>query len=222
MNLSVNSIDYLKAFIGGIGVSLTPCLYPLIPVTAGYIGATASGSKLKGFLLSFVYATGVAVTYSCLGLLASLTGTIFGRIASYSVTYFFVGGIIIVFGFSMLDLFALPFFQLIKISRFKKHSYLNVFLLGLSSGLVASPCLSPVLGTIMVVLAAKKNLLYGATLLLSFAYGMGFVLILVGTFSTILTSLPRSGRFMVYIKRIGAFILIAMGLYFIYTGIRRM
>jgi cytochrome c-type biogenesis protein len=220
MNVSAGQVDYLTAFLGGVVVSLTPCVYPLIPITAGYVGAAAS-TKLKGFLLSLVYVTGIAITYSLLGLLASLTGTIFGSISTSPIAYFFVGVVIILFGLSMLDLFIIPVPNLIRLPAFKKQNYFSVFILGLTSGLVVSPCVTSVLGSILLYLTTKKNLLYGVTLLLSFAYGMGLILILVGTFSATLVNLPKSSKWMEYVKRIVAFVLIGIGIYFIYRGIRR-
>jgi len=222
MILSGRPIDYLIAFLGGIFVSFTPCVYPLIPISAGYIGVKAGGSKFKGLTLGLVYVTGIALTYSALGLFASLTATIFGRISSSPVTYLFVGGVIILFGLSMLDLFTIPLPNIIKPAKLKKQNYFSTFILGLSSGLIVSPCLTPVLGSILLYLTTKKNLLYGATLLFSFAYGMGLVLILVGAFSALLVNLPRSGKWMLYIKRLFSFLLIGMGIYLIYTGLRRL
>lgn len=222
MILSGSPVDYLIAFLGGILISFTPCVYPLIPISAGYIGVKSGGSKFKGFTLGLVYVTGVAFTYSVLGLFASLTATIFGRISSSPLTYLFVGGVIILFGLSMLDLFTIPLPNIIKPAKLKKQNYFSTFILGLSSGLIVSPCLTPVLGSILLYLTTKKNLLYGATLLFSFAYGMGLVLILVGAFSAALLNLPKSGRWMFYIKRFLSFLLIGMGIYLIYTGLRRL
>jgi thiol:disulfide interchange protein len=74
----------------------------------------------------------------------------------------------------------------------------------------------------LVYLATKKNLLYGATLLFSFAYGMGLVLVLAGTFSAVLVNLPESGKWMLYVKRLFSFLLIGIGIYFIFTGLRRL
>ena len=102
----------------------------------------------------------------------------------------------------------------------KKREYLSSFLLGLSSGFLISPCLTPVLGSILVYLATTKNILYGVTLLVSFSYGMGLILILAGTFSGLLAALPKSGSWLLYLKRISAVIIIAMGLYFLFIGIR--
>ena len=221
MNVPVNSVDYLQAFLGGIIVSFTPCVYPLIPVTAGYIGVNATGSKIKGFVLSLIYVTGIAVIYSILGILASFTGTFFGKVGAHPVTYFLVGTVIILFGLSMLELFIIPNNKLIKAPAMRKQNYFSVFVLGLSSGLIISPCLTPVLGSILAYLATKRNVLYATTLLFSFAYGMGLILILAGTFSAVLVNLPKSGKWMVHVKKVCAIVLIGMGVYFIFVGIGR-
>ena len=222
MTLSGNPTDYLIAFFGGILVSFTPCVYPLIPISAGYIGASGAGSKLKGFILSFIYVTGVAVTYSILGLVASLTGSIFGKISSHPVTHIAVGLIIILFGLSMMDLFNFSLPNIIRLPVLKKENYFSTFFLGLSSGLIVSSFLTPVLSSTLLYLATKKNLFYGATLLLSFAYGMGMILLLSGTFSSILVvSLPKSNKWLATMKKISALILLAVGLFFVYNGARR-
>lgn len=222
MTLSGNHVDYLTAFLGGVTLSFSPCVYPLIPISLGFIGARANGSKLKGLYLSLVFVTGVAFIYSILGLLASLTGEIFGAVSSNPIAHIFVGLVIVGFGLSMLGVFKISLPALFKLPVPKKGGYFSTFLLGLSSGLVISPCITPVLGSILFYLTTKKNILYGATLLFSFAYGMGLVLILAGTFSNILTRFPKSGRWMINIKRLWAFVLLGMGIYFIFTGIRRL
>lgn len=222
MEASVSALDYLQVFLGGVLVSFTPCVYPLIPITIGYIGASSAGSRIKGLVLSLIYVTGVAITYAILGLLASLTGTIFGEVSVNPVTYIAVGAFLVLFGLSMLGVFYIPVPQIFKLPAASKKGYFSVFLLGISSGLLVSPCVTPVLGSILLYLATKKNILYGTTLLVCFAYGMGLVLILAGTFSSILVNLPKSGKWMGYINKIGAAIIIFMGLYFIYGGIRRL
>jgi len=94
MNLLGNPLDYLLVFGAGALVSFSPCVYPLLPVSIGIIGAK-SGSKLKGFLSSLVYVSGIAITYSVLGLIASLTGMLFGKISTHPVTNIVVGLIFI-------------------------------------------------------------------------------------------------------------------------------
>jgi len=222
LKLSGSPFDFLVAFLGGVFLSFTPCVYPLIPISAGYIGVRSGGSRSKGFGLSLLYVSGVAVTYSALGLTASLTGRFFGAISSNPVTHIVSGAVIFIFGLSMFELFNISLPNVVRLPDLKQQNYLSTFLLGLVSGLMVSPCVTPVLGSILVYLAAKNNLIYGSILLLSFAYGMGLILILVGTFSSVLLSLPKSGRWLMYMQRTWAVILTVLGLYIIFASIRRL
>jgi len=221
MTLSGSPFDYLVVFLGGIVISFTPCVYPLIPICAGFIGVTASGSRRKGLTLSLAYVTGMAVTYSLLGLIASLTGKIFGTVSTHPLTNILVGLIIIIFGLFMLDIPGLSLPNFMKVPVIKKKGHFSAFILGLSSGLIVSPCVTPALVSILAYLVTRKNLFYGMTLLFTFSYGMGFLLIISGAFGSILLALPKSGKWMGYLKRIAAFVLIGMGIYFLILGIRR-
>ncbi len=221
LNLTGNPFDFLLAFLGGVLVSFTPCVYPLIPVSVSYIGASSSGSRLKGFFLSLVYVSGVAVTYSALGLAASLSGRLFGSFSGYPVVKLAAGAVILLFGFSMLEVIVLPVRNLIRLPELKKKNFFSVFFLGLVSGLIVSPCVTPVLGSILTYLASKRQVAYGALLLFCFAYGMGAILILAGTFSSFLVNLPKSGNWLNVLKKIMALVLIGTGIYFIYAGMRR-
>jgi len=208
-------LEFLVAFGAGVLMSFSPCVYPLLPITVGYIGAGAQKHRLHAFFNSLIYVLGMAITYSVLGVFASVTGKLFGRISSSPVSFFIIGNICILFGLSMLGLFELhvPDFFL---NRMKKNkSKLSVFLLGAVSGLIVGPCTAPVLGTILVYVATKQNLFYGVFLLFSFAYGMGALLILAGTFSGFLMSLPKAGRWMYVIERIAGVLLILTGEYFL-------
>ncbi|MFH1398274.1 MAG: cytochrome c biogenesis protein CcdA [Candidatus Omnitrophota bacterium] len=221
MNLLGSPRDYLIAFLGGVILSFTPCVYPLIPISASYIGIRSGGSRLRGFVLSLIYVSGVAITYSVLGLLASLSGRIFGSFSSHPLVNILIGIAIIIFGLSMLGFFKISLPNLIRPGSSRNKGFFSVFFLGLSSGLIISPCITPVLGSILSVIFVNKNIFYGMTLLLCFAYGMGLILIIVGTFSSILVSFPKLGKRLLYIERLCAVILIGMGIYYIYTAIRR-
>jgi thioredoxin:protein disulfide reductase len=220
MTLSGNPWDYVSVFFAGVVLSFTPCVYPLLPVTASYIGVTAKGSKLKGLFLSFLYVTGLAISYSALGLVAALTGKMFGRISSHPITLIAVGSIFVILGLSMFKVFALYFPTVVQLSHFKNKGGISALLLGMLSGLVASPCVAPALVAILTYLATTRDVVYGATLLMVFAYGMGLTLILIGIFSTALLHLPKSGRWMIYVERICASVLIGVGIYFIFNALR--
>jgi thiol:disulfide interchange protein DsbD len=215
MQLQGNIFDYPIVFFKGVLVSFSPCIYPLIPVTISYLGVSAEQSKLKGFLLSLIFVFGIALTYSVLGFIAAITGKLFGQITANPITYFLVGNIYLFFGLSLMGLFDLPFLKIPLKIKPKSKGYLSCLFLGISSGLVISPCVSPILGAILSYVATKQNLVFGATLLFVFAYGMGTLLIIVGTSTSILLSLPKPGIWQNLVKKICGLILIFCSEYFL-------
>ncbi|MBU0548348.1 MAG: sulfite exporter TauE/SafE family protein [Candidatus Omnitrophica bacterium] len=221
MQLSGSPLDFIIVFFAGVLASLTPCVYPLIPVSIGYIVGNAQNSKTKAFFLSLFYVIGIAITYSFLGILAVLTGSFFGKFSSNPLVNLIAGVVIFIFGLSMFDLFNFNFNLNLKLPKGRKGSYFSAVLLGLVSGLMISPCLTPILGSILAYLATKKNILYGCLLLFSFSFGMGIIFILIGTFGAGISGLPKSGRWMLAIKKICASILVLAGTYFIFTAIGR-
>lgn len=221
MQLSANPLDFVFAFLGGVLASLTPCVYPLIPISAGYIVGNAQNSKSKALFLSLFYTTGIALTYSSLGILAVLTGSLFGKFSSNPLVNLVAGVFIFIFGLSMFDLFHFNFGLNLKPIASKKDGYFSALLLGLISGLMISPCLTPVLGAILAYLSTKKNIFYGGFLLFCFSYGLGLIFILIGVFGASLTGLPKSGKWMDAVKKVCATIMVLAGLYFIIIAIRR-
>lgn len=223
MNISGSPLDYIIAFFAGMLVSFTPCVFSLVPVSAAFIAGHSLGySRSRGFILSLIYVLGIAITYSFLGIIASLSGKIFGSLSSHPLTHIVVGLVIMMNGLIMLEIIKFNFPSLVRPSGYKKKGMLSVLALGLVSGLVVSPCTTPVLGSILGYLALKKNIVYGSLLLFSFAYGMGFILILVGTFSSLALSWPKSGKWLMVVRNICAGLLLLLGGYFIYVGLRRM
>jgi thiol:disulfide interchange protein DsbD len=215
-------LAFLAAYLGGFVISFTPCTYPLIPVTVGLIGAQGSSSKLRGFFLSLFYVAGIALTYSILGGAAALSGMIFGQMQTTPWTYFIMANLCLVMGLSMFDVFniSLPFpHKLMKLTGDNnKKRFLDSFLIGAVSGVVIGPCTAPALAVLLGYVAVKTNLLLGMSLLFVFAFGMGTLLIIVGTFAGVIASLPKSGKWMTKIKTIFGLILIGAAEYFLYTA----
>jgi thiol:disulfide interchange protein DsbD len=214
-------LAFLAAYLGGILISFTPCTYPLIPVTIGFIGAQGSSSKLRGFFLSLFYVGGIAFTYSILGGAAALSGRIFGQMQTTPWTYFIMANLCLFMGLSMLDVFhiSLPIPQkFMKISgQNNNKGFLDSFLIGTVSGVVIGPCTAPALAVLLGYVAVKTNLLLGMSLLFVFAFGMGTLLIIAGTFAGVIASLPKSGKWMIKIKTVFGLILIGAAEYFLYT-----
>ncbi len=221
MQLSGSPLDFIFAFFGGLLASFTPCVYPLIPISVGYIVGNAQNSKTKGFLLSLFYVTGIAITYSSLGILAALTGRIFGEFSVNPIVNLISGVLILIFGLFMFELFHFNFTLNLKPPVQRKRSYFLALCLGLVSGLMVSPCLTPILGAILAYISTTKNIFYGGFLLFSFSYGMGLIFILIGTFGVSFIGLPKPGKWMVTIKKVCAGIIVLAGLYFIFTAIGR-
>ena len=214
-------LSFLAAYLGGVVISFTPCTYPLIPVTVGFIGAQGASSKLRGFLLSLFYVLGLSVTYAILGAVAALSGRLFGQMQTTPLVYIIMANICLIMGLSMLDVFkiSIPVPQsILKYSEEKKKGFVPSFLLGAASGFVIGPCTAPVLGVLLGFVALKNNLIMGVGLLFTFAFGMGTLLILVGTFTGFISSLPRSGAWMTVITRVFGVILIGAAQYFLYTA----
>lgn len=208
----------LLSFLGGMLASLTPCVYPLLPVVASYVSSRSiqEQTKIRSFLLSLVYVLGLSLVYSSLGIFAALTGQLFGRMSTNPWIFFLVANIIILFGLNLLDVFNFPNISFNQYSRGKeKKGYIGAFLLGIASGFVASPCTAPVLGVILTYVATTQNIALGGSMLFSFSLGIGMLLIAVGTFAGFLTTLPKPGNWMNKIKVILGLVMLGLGEYFL-------
>ena len=210
-------LTYAAVFAGGVLISFTPCVYPVLPITVGYIGGRSQGSKAKGFFLSISYVLGMAAMSAALGSVAALTGRVFGRTAASPVTNIVIGNICILMALSLLDVFhvPLPGFSGRGSTGKGRGGAIGAFTMGLLSGLVVGPCTAPVLGTLLLYVGARQNILFGTSLLFVFALGMGFLLLVAGTFTGLLANLPKSGRWTETVKKgFGVFLILA-GEYFL-------
>lgn len=192
----------LLAFSLGFGASLTPCVYPLIPVTLALFGASKDTPRRRAFLLSLTYVLGIALTYTSLGLVAAYTGSIFGSLLGnpYVVGFFVL--LLVALSLYMLDIVSLGFVQKLQQagSSVGGAGFAGAFIMGTLSGVVAAPCVGPALIAILSVAASSKSPAWGAALLFAYSIGMGVIFVVLGTFSGLIHRIPRAGNWLVYVK----------------------
>ena len=205
-------------FAAGLATSLTPCVYPMIPITAGILGgAGASGiSRRRTALLTTAYVGGLALVYSLLGLLAGLTGSLFGAIASSPWAYFVTGNLLLVLALALLDVFTVNTPQRVAAwaGRLGASSPGAAFGMGAASGLVAAPCGAPAFAAVLTYVASTGSAVLGFLYLFVFSLGLTALLVAVGLSSGFLAALPRAGRWTQVVKRAGGVLLLLMAEYY--------
>jgi len=205
-------------FGAGVLTSLTPCIYPMIPITVSVITGTARKDQRKSRTvgLTLAYVTGLALLYALLGLAAGLSGTLFGAVSASPWALLGIGNLLLLFSLVMLDVIPLPVpRRLMEWGAAREGgSYGAVFLLGATSGVVAAPCGAPAFAVVLTWVAATQAGVMGFAYLFAFSLGMTAILVVVGVFSGALAALPRSGRWMVWMKRAAGILMIAMAQYY--------
>ncbi len=214
-------IALIAAFITGLISSLTPCVYPIIPIVVSVIGAQAGSNKLKGFKLSLIFALGLSVLYSSLGLLATKTGRVFGSVFQSSYLVIAVSVVFGLMGLSLLGLFEIkiPSFIQKRLSakNTNKNGYTGTFLAGAVTGIVAVPCIGPFVISVITFTATQANIIKGFFIMFSFSMGLSLLFVVIGTFSSILASIPKPGTWMIILKKIFGLILFGVFLYYLST-----
>lgn len=222
--LSSSPLLALAALFGaGVLTSLTPCIYPMIPITAAVItGTTGEGrSRRRTVGLTLTYVLGLALLYALLGLLAGLTGSLFGAVSASPWARLAIGNLLLVFALAMFEVIPVrvPQGWLSRFGRQGAATYGAVFALGATSGIVAAPCGAPAFAVVLTWVAATGAGVMGFLYLFVFSLGMTALLVAVGLFSGALTLLPGSGAWMLWMKRLAAVIMLGMAeYYFIMAG----
>lgn len=212
-------IAILLAFFAGILTSFTPCIFPMIPITLAILNNHAEKrSRFNNFLVSVVYVLGIATTYSALGMIAAKSGMLFGSLLSNVYVLIFICVLFFLMALSMYGVFEFRIPQFIT-HRFgqgsQKKGFLGAYLSGVFAGIVASPCVGPVLVAILTYVSTQKSGLFGFTLLFSYAMGLGLIFILLGTSTELLKKIPRSGPWLEVTKFIlGSLMLVGFFNYF--------
>ncbi len=192
--------SFVLMFLAGLGASLTPCVYPMIPITMAIIGAKGGG-RAKGFALSLALVLGMAATYTTLGVVAAKSGAAFGAFAQKPGFLIPVSLIFAVFALSLFGAFEirLPAGLAAKLQGDGSRSGLGgAFVMGLVLGPLSAPCVGPIVGSVLVGIAQHGQVWLGGSQLFVFALGMGVLFLAVGTFSA---GLPRSGDWLTRLKQ---------------------
>ena len=210
-------LAFLLVFAGGILTSLTPCVYPLIPITVSIFGANESAGLFKSFLLSVVYVIGIVVMYSILGVAVASTGAVFGQIMANPWVVGFISLILVTLGLSMFGVFEirLPSAVQNRLNTVGGAGFAGAFAMGTVAGVIAAPCTGPALAVVLTYIATTGSLFLGFWLMFTYALGMGLLFIGIGTFSGLLSALPRSGGWMYILENIFGIAIITMALYFL-------
>ncbi len=209
-------LSLLIVFIGGLALNLTPCVYPLIPITIGYFGSQSEGNTKRLAMLGVVYVLGMALTYSVVGVVTALSGAVFGSLMQNPIVILIVAAVLVGLALSMFDVyeFKLPDSWVMKAGNAKAGA-VGAFMMGLTMGIVAAPCIGPFVLGLVTYVAAKGDVLYGFLMFFFMALGLGTPYLFLAIFSGKIKSLPRAGMWMKGVERIFGFILIGMALYFI-------
>jgi thiol:disulfide interchange protein DsbD len=209
-------LSLLLIFVAGLALNLTPCVYPLIPITIGYFGGQSEGSTGRLFLLGVLYMLGMAVTYSVVGVVTSLSGAMFGALLQNIYVIIGIAILFVVLALSQFGVyeFKLPDSWMAAAGGAKSGAY-GAFFMGLTMGIVAAPCIGPFVLGLVTYVAAKGDPFQGFLMFFVLALGLGFPYLFLALFSGKIKNLPRSGEWMEGVKHLFGFLLLGMALYFV-------
>lgn len=208
----------VMAFGAGILTAFSPCCLSSIPLVIGYVGGVGSRDVKKSFKLSLTFALGSALTYTTLGILASLLGKIMSKTSSW--WYIALGALMMLMALQIFEVYEfIPSSYLM--SKNKKKGFLGAFLAGILAGIFSSPCATPVLVALLAFVMQKGNFLWGAVLLLLYSLGHSVLMIITGTsvgFANKLTTSQSYGKLSKALKIIMGLMILGLGFYMFYLG----
>ncbi|MFH1387667.1 MAG: cytochrome c biogenesis CcdA family protein [bacterium] len=210
MDLANPFYAYLAVFAAGVLSSFTPCTLSLFPLVIGYVGGVADGRTNNSFIVSLSFSAGIAVTFTVLGALAALTGTLLGNVGGFWRYVLAVAAFVM--GLQVLGVIKLP--MSFSTGRVAQKGIFGAFLMGLLFGLAASPCATPILAVVLAYVAAARHLVYGISLLFVYAIGFCLPVFLIG-FST--GALKRLQNVSQFVHQLSGWLLILLGFYFLFS-----
>lgn len=212
---------FLALFAGGLLLNLTPCVFPMIGVTVSIFGARQREALPKAMTSAVLYVLGICVTYTVLGVVAALTGGLFGAALQNIWVMVALGGAMILLSLGMFGVYEMqpPTWIMNRLGGASATNVAGAFLSGLGVGIIAAPCVGPFVVAVLALIAQKGDVGFGLATMFTLSLGLGFPYLFLATFSNLLTALPKSGDWMVWVKHVFGAIMIAFGLYFISLGV---
>ncbi|MBT8361875.1 MAG: thioredoxin family protein [Deltaproteobacteria bacterium] len=202
--------------LGGIALNLTPCIYPLIPITVSYFGGRSGDSRGMTTVHGMCYIFGLALTNSTLGVVAALTGGFLGSLLQNAIILVGIAAILMLFATSLFGFWELRLPAAFNTMASRSYSgYGGSLFMGLTLGIVAAPCIGPFVIGLFGWIAAIGKIWFGFTVFFILSIGMGLPLFILAVFSGSISQLPRSGEWLIWVKKLMGWILVGMAAYFI-------
>ena len=209
-------LTFILIFLGGLALNLTPCVYPLIPITVSFFGGTGQEDKVRLGFKALSYFLGMTVMYSSLGVVAALTGGMFGAMLQHPVVVIFLAAAMVALSLSMFGLYDIRIpDSLSQVGGENRKGMIGAFLMGLTAGIIAAPCIGPFVLGLLTFVGERGDPVLGFTMFFTLAAGLGAPYVVLAMFSGGISMLPRSGMWMVWIKNVFGFILLGMAIYFL-------
>ena len=202
-------LTLLVLFLGGLALNLTPCVFPVIPITLGFFAMQSDGRRSRRFALSAAYVFGIVIMYATLGVAAALAGKLFGAWLQSQAVLIGFAVLMLVFATSMFGLWEFRVPQFVASRSMGRAGVAGAAAMGLLVGIVAAPCVGPVVAALFVLVASVAKPVIGFVMFATLGFGLGFPYLVA------LNALPRPGEWMVHVKRAMGFVLVAMAFYFL-------
>ena len=209
----------LLLFGWGLALNLTPCVYPVIPLTVSFFGGQAHGQSRRTFLLAAAYVLGMATTYSALGVAAALSGRLFGAALQSPWVLAVIALVLVAMALSMFGLYDIRMPTALMQKAGARRGVAGAYAMGLLVGVVAAPCVGPVVLGLLAYVAATQDALLGFVFFFVLSLGLGLPFLFLAAFSGRIATLPRAGAWMEGVKKVFGWILLAMAAYFVRTAL---
>jgi len=204
----------VTVFFGGLALNLTPCVFPLIPITIGFFSQQKKDGTGGAFGLAFAYFIGIALTYSILGVLAALGGAIFGGALQSPIVVGVIVLVLLALAASMFGAWEIRPPAWAMQASGGRSGMLGALIMGLLMGIIAAPCIGPFVIGLLTLVGQKGDPVFGFFVFFALASGLGLPYLLLGTFTGLVNRLPASGAWMIGVRQVFGVILIAMAAYF--------